>query len=269
MTGGHWRWEREGDVVRLMFWKCHFGSCMVSGTHMVKTKGKMRTLLLTLPTLSHHFLVCICSYIQNHILCDVRRGLREYFPTLIQIYNPPAPRFLCTCTQTGPLLCCTQTAPQACRHWQLPVVSFPQVPGVMQPLPDRSNHRQGLFHSHPRVKAQRVPKEMTETYKSIALFFSSFLTLFWMQVWGLITVAGDEVEFTWPGSHQKEKSLHRERLSLASTLKIAMPLLRIAGNPITLRVRMGKTSGTRSSLPFSGASSSLNCCLLFPARPCS
>ena len=194
-----------------MFWKCHFGSCMVSGTHMVKTKGKMRTLLLTPPTRSHHFLVCICSYIQNHIFCDVRRGLREYFPTLIQIYNHPAPRFLCTCTQTGPLLCCTQTAPRACRHWQLPVVSFPQVPGVTQPLPDRSNHRQGLFHSHPRVKAQRVPKEMTETYKSIALFFSSFLTLFWMQVWGLITVAGKEVDFTWPGSHQKEKSLHRDR----------------------------------------------------------
>ena len=52
-------------------------------------------------------------------------------------------------------------------------------------------------------------------------------------------------------------------------MKIATPRLRIAGNPITLRVRMGKTSGTRSSLPFSGASSSPNCCLLFPSCPCS
>ena len=155
-------------------------------------------------------MVCICSDIQNHILCDLRRGLRKYFPTLIQICNPPAPWILCACTQTGPLLCCTQTAPRACRHWQLPVVSFPQVPGVTQPLPDSSNHRQGLFHSDPREKAQRVPKEMSETHTSIALFFSSFLTLFWMHVWGLITVAGDEVDFTWPGSHQKEKSLHRD-----------------------------------------------------------
>ena len=130
--------------------------------------------------------------------------------------------FLYTHTQTWPLLYCTQTGLWACRHWQLPVVLFPQVPSVTQPLPDRSNHRQGLFRSHPRVKAQRVPKEMTETYKSIALFFSSFLTPFWMQVWGLITVPGEEVDFICPGTHQKEKDYTKiEALSLAPTSKIA------------------------------------------------
>lgn len=43
-----------------------------------------------------------------------------------------------------------------------------------------------------------------------------------MQVWGLITVPGDEVDFTWPGAHQKEEVCTEiERLSLAPALKTA------------------------------------------------
>ena len=43
-----------------------------------------------------------------------------------------------------------------------------------------------------------------------------------MQVWGLITVPGDEVDFPWPGAHQKEKVCTEiERLSLAPALKTA------------------------------------------------
>ena len=60
--------EREGDVVRFTFWKCHSGSCVVFGMRMIKTRGKMRTFLLTLHTLKHHFMVCICPYIQSHII---------------------------------------------------------------------------------------------------------------------------------------------------------------------------------------------------------
>lgn len=134
--------------------------------------------LSILPTLKHHFIVCI----NPHIILDLSWGLRGHLSDLdsnleffLQIL---AKWFLYTPTHTCPSLYCMQTALWARRHRQLPVVLFPQVPSVTQPLPDRSNHRKGLFRSHPRVKAQRVPKEMTETYKSIALFFSSFLTPF-------------------------------------------------------------------------------------------
>lgn len=56
-----------------------------------------------------------------------------------------------------------------------------------------------------------------------ALFFSSFLTPFWMQVWGLITVSGEEVDFIHPGTHQKKKDCTEiEAVSVAPASKIAI-----------------------------------------------
>lgn len=170
---------------------------------------------------------CASVRIYSLIIWDSRKGLRDHLSNPDSNLESPcqvlANWLLYTCTQTRTLLYCTQTALQARRHWQLPVVLFPQVPGVTQPLPDRSNHRWGLFRSHPRVKAQHAPKEMTETYESIALFFSSFLTPFWMQVWGLITVSGEEVDFIHPGTHQKKKDCTEiEAVSVAPASKIAI-----------------------------------------------
>lgn len=173
-------------------------------------------------------------------------------------------------THTRPLLYCTQTAFWACRHWQLPVVLFPQIPSVTQPLPDRSNHRQGLFRSHPRVKAQRVPKEMTETYKSIALFFSSFLTPFWMQVWGLITVPGEEVDFIRLGTHQKEKDCTKiEVPSLAPTSKIATAAPENSQEPnqtLKCQCQNGEKLQHPLRAAFGWGFSSPHCLLLFPAH---
>lgn len=171
--------------------------------------------------------MCLCPDTRSQIIWDLSRGLRDHLSNPDSHLKSPcqvrANWFPHTCTQTRPLSYYTQTALQARGHWQLPVILFPQVPSVTQPLPDRSNHRWGLFCSHPRVKAQRVPKEMTETHESIALFFSSFLTPFWMQVWGLITVSGDEVDFIHPRTHQKKKDCTKiDVLSLAPALEIAI-----------------------------------------------
>ena len=62
------KWDREGDLVIRMFWKCHSGSCVVFGTHMVKTKGKMRTLLwLYLPLGTIHG-VHLLRYTESYTL---------------------------------------------------------------------------------------------------------------------------------------------------------------------------------------------------------
>lgn len=204
--------------------------------------------------------VCASVCVHSHRSWDLSRGFRETLSTPDFNLEFPcevlAKWTLYTHTYKLAHHCTAQqTAHWACRHWQLPVVLFPQVPSVTQLPPDRSNHRQGLFRSHPRVKAQRVPKEMTETYKSIALFFSFFfLTPFWMQVWSLITAPGKEVDFTRPGTHQKEKKTTQgwKHSALHQPQRLPQPLRRIARNPIKLwnvSVRTAKTPNTYSSLP--------------------
>lgn len=127
--------------------------------------------------LSHHFTVFsvhIKRVMQSEIWVGVLQTICNPGWNLESHCQVLAKGLLYTRTQRWRYCTAQQPTLWACRHRQLPVVLFPQVPSVTQPLPDRSNHRQDLFRSHPRLKAQHVPKEMTETYKSIALFFSFF-----------------------------------------------------------------------------------------------
>lgn len=162
-----------------------FRSTALEGAQRIKwyrENLKLGGTLVSIPyVLSHNFSVHFCLHTPSHRSWELSRGFRETLSTPDFNLEFPcqvlAKWTLYTHTYKLARYCTAQqTARWACRHWQLPVVLFPQVPSVTQPLPDRSNHRQGLFRSHPRVKAQRVPKEMSETYKSIALFFSLF---FW------------------------------------------------------------------------------------------
>lgn len=142
-----------------------------------------------------------------------------------------------------------------------------QVPGVTQPLPDRSNHRQGLFHSHPRVKAQYVPKEMTETYKSIALFFSSLPDPILNASMRFDNSSRRRVDFTWPGSHQKEKVCTEIKWLALHQLLWRLPCHSQNSQTQSHSVSEWKTSGTRLLTAFQWGFITTKLLLAVPSPP--
>ena len=71
--------EKEGDVVRFIFQKCHSGSCMVFGMDRVKMRGKIGTYLSTSRIFRYHFIAS--KYTESYNL----RFEQESYRSSVQI----------------------------------------------------------------------------------------------------------------------------------------------------------------------------------------